>query len=49
MAAFKTPDFTERAALARAAKQRALDLLRDKPAPDPALVEQRQAAQAARD
>lgn len=49
MAGYKTPDFTERAALARAAKQRALDQLRDKPAPDAATVAARQAAAAARE
>ena len=49
MAAFKAPDFNERAAAARDAKQRALALLRNKPAPDPAVVAERQAAQAARD
>jgi len=49
MTAYKSPDFNERAAAARAAKQSALDKLRNKPAPDPALVAQRQAAQAARE
>jgi hypothetical protein len=47
--AFKIPDFTERTAAARAAKQRALDLLRNKPAPDEAEVAARQAARAAKD
>jgi hypothetical protein len=49
MAAFKAPDFNQRAAAARDAKQRALELLRNKPAPDPALVAERQAARAARE
>jgi hypothetical protein len=49
MAGFKTPDFNERTAAARAAKQAALDKLRAKPAPDPALIAERQAAQAARE
>ena len=43
MAAFKAPDFNERTAAAKAAKQRALDQLRAKPAPDAATL----AAQAA--
>lgn len=49
MPAFKTPDFTERTAAARAAKERALELLRNKPAPDPEAVAARQAAEAARE
>lgn len=49
MATFKSPDFNERAAAARETKQRALDKLRNKPAVDPAIVAQRQAAQAARE
>lgn len=49
MAAYKIPDFTERAALAREAKQRALDQLRAKPAPDAETVAARQAALAARE
>jgi len=49
MAGYKTPDFNERAAAARAAKQEALDQLRNKPAPDPALVAERQAVRAARE
>ncbi len=43
MPAFKSPDFNERTAAARAAKERALEQLRAKPAPDPAVL----AAQAA--
>ncbi|WP_375393654.1 DUF6481 family protein [uncultured Sphingomonas sp.] len=49
MAGFKVPDFNERTAAARDAKQRALDQLRAKPAPDPAIVAERQAAREARD
>lgn len=49
MAAYKSPDFAERTAMARAAKQSALDKLRSKPAPDPAAVAQRQAAAVARE
>jgi len=33
MSSYKAPDFTERAALARQAKQKALDVLRSRPAP----------------
>ena len=49
MAAFKVPDFNERAAAAREARERALEKLKNKPAPDPAVVAQRVAAQEARD
>lgn len=49
MAAFKIPDFNERAAAAREAKQRALDKLRAKPAPDPAIVAAKRAAAEARE
>jgi len=49
MPAFKSPDFNERAAAARATKQGALDKLRNKPPVDPAIVAQRQAARAARE
>ena len=48
MARYKTPDFEERAAMARRAKQDALQALRDKPAPDPAAIAEQQAALAAR-
>lgn len=48
MAGYKTPDFNERTAAARAAKQSALDKLRNKPAADPAVIAERQATQAAR-
>ena len=47
--AFKAPDFNERTAAARAAKQRALEQLRSKPAPDPAVAAERQAARQARE
>jgi hypothetical protein len=49
MAGYKAPDLNERLAAANAAKQRALELLRNKPAPDPAVVAERQAAREARD
>ena len=49
MAGFKAPDFNERSAAARDAKQRALEKLRDKAPPDPAMIAERQAAQAARE
>lgn len=49
MAAYKTPDFNERATAARTAKEKALEQLRAKPAPDPALAAERQAARAARE
>ncbi|WP_279338409.1 DUF6481 family protein, partial [Sphingosinicella sp. YJ22] len=48
MAGFKSPDFNERMAAARAAKQAALDKLRNKPAADPAVIAERQAVRAAR-
>lgn len=49
MAGFKAPDFTERAAAARDAKQRALEALRNKPAPDPEAIAARQAKLAERE
>lgn len=49
MAAYKTPDFNERAALARDARQRALEQLKAKPAPDPAVVAARLEALAAKE
>ena len=49
MAGYKSPDLNERMAAARAAKQSALDKLRNKPAPDPGVIAERQAARAARD
>ena len=49
MVAYKAPDFNERAEAARAAKQRALELLRDKPEPDAAAIAARQAAREAKD
>lgn len=49
MAGFKSPDFNERAAAARAARQAAVEQLRNKPAPDPAVIAARQAAHAARE
>ena len=49
MASFKEPSFQDRAALAAQAKQKALDKLKAKPPMDPAVVEQRAAARAARE
>jgi hypothetical protein len=49
MAAYKNPDFNERAAASREAKERALEKLRNKAAPDPAVVAEREAARLARD
>ena len=44
MAGYKAPDFQERAASARDARQRALDKLKSKPAPDAETIAARQAA-----
>lgn len=49
MVTYKNPDFTERSAAARAAKERAIEALRNKAAPDPAVIAQRQAAREARE
>ena len=49
MAGYKPPDFNERAAAARAAKQKALNRLRDRPAPDPAVLAERKAEQERRE
>jgi hypothetical protein len=49
MARFTPPDFNDRVAAAKAAKEKALEKLRNKPPIDPAIVAERQAAQAARD
>ena len=49
MAGFKVPDFNERNAAARDAKDRALEQLRNKPALDPTVVAERQAARAAKE
>ena len=49
MAAYKAPDFAERSALAVQARQKALDQLRAKPAPDENVVAARKAAQESRD
>ena len=49
MTGYKSPDLNERMAAARAAKERALDKLRNKPVPDPGVIAERQAARAARD
>lgn len=49
MAGFKAPDFNERKQAARAAKQRAVEQLRNKPAPDPAKIAERKAASEARE
>jgi hypothetical protein len=49
MPSFKDPSFQDRTASAAQAKQRALEKLRARPPIDPAVLEQRKAAQAARD
>jgi hypothetical protein len=49
MPAFKAPDFSERAAAARDAKQKALDKLRAKPPVDEAVMAERRAAREARE
>lgn len=49
MTAYRAPDFNERLALARQAKQKALDKLRAKPVPTEAEMAERRAAQAKRD
>ncbi|WP_373487538.1 DUF6481 family protein [Blastomonas sp.] len=49
MASYKDPGFQERVALAQKAKEKALEKLRNKPAPDPALVAERQAAREAKE
>ena len=49
MTAYKAPDFNERTALARQAKQKALDKLRAKPAPTEAELAERKAARLERE
>ena len=49
MTAYKSPDFNQRTAAARAAKEAALEKLRNKGARDPALIAERLAAQAAKE
>ncbi len=49
MAAFKVPTFQERAELAQAAKLKALEKLKAKPALDPAILAERQAARLVRE
>ena len=49
MAGFKAPDFNERTAAARAAKEKALEKLKTKPVADPAVIAAREEARAARD
>jgi hypothetical protein len=49
MTAYRAPDFNERAALSREAKQKALDRLRAKPAPSEAELAERKAAQLKRE
>jgi hypothetical protein len=46
--AFKIPDFNERTAMAKEAKQKALALLSNKPVQDPALAAERAAAREAK-
>ena len=48
MAGFKAPDFNDRTAAARAAKERMLDKYKNRPVMDEATVAARQAAAAAR-
>ena len=49
MASFQAPNFQERAELAKQAKLKALETLKNKPPVDPAVVEQRKIAEAARE
>ena len=49
MPPFKDPSFQDRAASAAQARQRALDKLKARPQIDPAVLEERKAAQALRD
>jgi Family of unknown function (DUF6481) len=49
MAIFKVPTFQERAELAQAAKLKALEKLKAKPAIDPAILAERQAARLIRE
>jgi Family of unknown function (DUF6481) len=49
MASFKAPNFQERAELAKQAKMKALEKLKNKPPVDPAIIEQRKIAEAARE
>ena len=49
MASYKDPGFQERQALAQKARQAALDKLKAKPAPDPAVVAERLAAREAKE
>ncbi len=49
MASFQAPNFQERAELAKQAKMKALEKLKNKPPMDPAIVEQRKLAEAARE
>jgi hypothetical protein len=49
MSSFKDPSYQDRIARAAAAKQKALDQLKARPAADPAALAERQAARAARE
>jgi hypothetical protein len=49
MASFQAPNFQERAELAKQAKLKALEKLKNKPPVDPAIIEQRKIAEAARE
>jgi Family of unknown function (DUF6481) len=49
MASFQAPNFQERAEAAKQAKLKALEKLKNKPAVDPAVIEQRKIAEAARE
>lgn len=46
--AFKIPDFKERTAMAKEARQKALEKMKDRPVPDAALMAERAAAQEAK-
>ncbi|MCA1197145.1 DUF6481 family protein [Sphingomonas sp. R647] len=49
MSSYREPSFQDRTAAAARAKQKALELLRSKPAVDPAVLEERRKAAEARD
>ena len=49
MVSYKAPDFSERIALAKQARDKALEKLRDRPAVDPAQAAERQAARLAKE
>jgi len=49
MSSYKAPDFNERIAAAKQAREKALEKLRDRPAVDPAEAAERQAARLAKE